>query len=111
MLVVVAACIKLIRSSSSCDTNTPQKQDPGGEAVRGKHASKHKHVEGDIHQLQRQMQGLQKTLNDQMQAQQCPGRLGDPKLKRPLRKPDELSVADSGDFERGICSIRSIGHL
>ncbi|KAI7798570.1 hypothetical protein IRJ41_007405 [Triplophysa rosa] len=52
------------------------------------------------------MQGLQKTLNDLMLAQQGPGRLGEPKL---ICHPDELSVAASEDFGRAICSIRSRG--
>ncbi len=78
-------------------------RDPQEEGVRRKQARKRKHVEGDMGQLQKQMQGMQETLNTLFEAQQWaaePQDLGLPLSKRPSRHPDELSVAASGVFGR-----------
>ncbi|XP_058637773.1 uncharacterized protein LOC131543952 [Onychostoma macrolepis] len=71
------------------------------EGVRRKHSRKRKHVEVD--HLQRQMQGMQETLNNLLQAQQWPvGPPGPGELvqKQPCRHPDEISVIASGVFGR-----------
>ncbi len=78
-------------------------RDPQEEGVRRKQARKRKHVEGDMGQLQKQMQGMQETLNTLLEAQQLavePQDLGLPLSRRPCRHPDELSVAASGVFGR-----------
>lgn len=76
-------------------------QDLQEEGVRRKHSRKRKHVEVD--HLQRQMQGMQETLNNLLQAQQWPvGPPGPGELvqKQPCRHPDEISVIASGVFGR-----------
>ncbi len=78
-------------------------RDPREEGVRRKQARKRKHVEGDMGQLQEQMQGMQETMNTLLEAQQLAVELQDlglPLSKRPCRHPDELSVAASGVFGR-----------
>ncbi len=78
-------------------------RDPQEEGVRRKQACKRKHVEGDMGQLQKQMQGMRETLNTLLEAQQLavkPQDLGLPLSKRPCRHPGELSVAASGVFGR-----------
>lgn len=42
------------------------------EGVGRKRSRKRKHVEGDVDHLQRQMQGMQETLNNLLQVQQWP---------------------------------------
>ncbi len=77
--------------------------DPQEEEVRRKQARKRKHVEGDMGQLQKQMQSIQETLNNLLEAQQLavePQDLGLPLSKRPCSHPDEFSVAASGVFGR-----------
>ncbi|KAK9981750.1 hypothetical protein ABG768_001274 [Culter alburnus] len=76
-------------------------QDLQEEGVRRKQSLKRKHVEVD--HLQRQMQGMQETLDNLLQAQQRPlGPLGPGELThgQPCRHPDELSVIASGVFGR-----------
>ncbi len=89
--------------------------DPQEEGVRRKQARKRKHVEGDMGHLQKQMQGMQETLNTLLEAQQWavePRDLGLPLSKRPCRHPDELWVAASGVFGRDEnCAFRTRGHL
>ncbi|RXN15852.1 hypothetical protein ROHU_000330 [Labeo rohita] len=78
-------------------------RDPQEEGVKRKQARKRKHVEGDIGHLQRQMQGMQETVNTLLEAQQWtaePQDLELPLLKRSCRHPDELSVTASGVFGR-----------
>ncbi|KAL0151074.1 hypothetical protein M9458_053587, partial [Cirrhinus mrigala] len=78
-------------------------RDPQEEGVKRKQARKRKHVEGDIGHLQKQMQGMQETLNTLLEAQQWtaePQDLELPLLKRSCRHPDELSVTASGVFGR-----------
>ncbi len=43
-------------------------RDPREEGVRRKQARKRKHVEGDMGQLQEQMQGMQETMNTLLEA-------------------------------------------
>ncbi|RXN22460.1 Glycosyltransferase LARGE1 [Labeo rohita] len=78
-------------------------RDPQEEGVKRKQARKRKHVEGDIGHLQKQMQGMQETLNTLLEAQQWtaePQDLELPLLRRSCRHPDELSVTASGVFGR-----------
>ncbi len=78
-------------------------RDPQDGGVRRKQTRKHKHVERDMAQLQKQMQGMQETMNTLLEAQQWavePQDLGLPLSKLPCHHPDELSVVASRVFGR-----------